>query len=78
MIGEVVYTSAPSGLRPGASGFCTVAATRGISKRDQLALESLSGYEFAFGISDARAADNPPCFLHTTVASGVGRRHVLS
>lgn len=49
---ELIYTSARRGLRTGASGFCTVAATDGIPRALQDKLESLSGYrhtEAAFG-----------------------------
>ena len=31
MIQELIYTSAPQGLRAGASGYCTVAMTHGMS-----------------------------------------------
>ena len=29
---EIVYTSAPKGLKPGSSGFCTVASTAGMAR----------------------------------------------
>lgn len=41
---EIVYTSVRRGLRTGSKGFCTVAATEGISRALQDKLESLSGY----------------------------------
>ena len=45
---EIIYTSAPQGLKPGSHGFCTVAATAGIAKNLLERLESLSGYRHAF------------------------------
>jgi hypothetical protein len=41
---ELVYTSAQRGLRPGSSGFCTVAMTRGMPPALVPRLESLGGY----------------------------------
>jgi hypothetical protein len=53
---ELVYTSAPRGLRDGASGFCTVAATEGIPRPLHEKLESLSGYSR----SEVMAGIEPP------------------
>jgi uncharacterized membrane-anchored protein YhcB (DUF1043 family) len=41
---ELIYTSAPRGLRPGNQGFCAVAATQGMSSLLMERLESLSIY----------------------------------
>lgn len=41
---ELMYTSAPRGLKPGSQGFCTVAATPGMPPVLSDLLESLSGY----------------------------------
>ena len=41
---ELIYTSAPRGLKPGSQGFCTVAYSRGMSANLMQQLESLSGY----------------------------------
>ena len=41
---ELVYTSAERGLRPGTSGFCTVAMTRGLPPALVPRLEALGGY----------------------------------
>lgn len=41
---ELFYTSAPQGLKPGSQGFCTVAATRGMTPALVQLLEALSGY----------------------------------
>ncbi|MGB4737685.1 MAG: hypothetical protein WBH50_05815, partial [Fuerstiella sp.] len=61
---ELVYTSARRGLRPGASGFCTVAATDGIPRALQDKLESLSGYSY----TESLAGSVPPVnHSHMTV-----------
>jgi hypothetical protein len=41
-------------------------------------LESLSGYEFCYGISDPRAGQNPVSFVHTTIAAAGETLDVLS
>ncbi|MEZ6131444.1 MAG: hypothetical protein R3C59_22445 [Planctomycetaceae bacterium] len=72
---ELVYTSARRGLRTGASGFCTVAATDGIPRALQDKLESLSGYrhtEAAYGYA-------PPInYSHLTVRIQRQIYHVVS
>jgi len=75
---ELIYTSAPRGLSSTASGFCTVAATGGMSRQVQTALEGLSGYQFHFNLSDERANLNPVNFAHTRVRIGSETRSVLS
>ena len=56
---ELIYTSAPKGLKAGSSGFCTVAVTGGMSRVVSTKLEMLSGYEFPFKISDPNAKLSP-------------------
>ena len=75
---ELVYTSAQRGLKPNSSGFCTVAATGGISRLASMKLEGLSAYEFHFKLSDANANLNPANFAHTVVKVGGKRQSVLS
>ena len=75
---ELIYTSAPRGLKPNTSGFCTVAATAGISRQEMMKLEPLSGYEFVYNLSDARAKSNPANFAHTRVTLANETRSVLS
>lgn len=75
---ELVYTSAQQGLKPGSYGFCTVIATEGISKALQDRLESLSGYEPAFALTDRRANLNPVNFSHLIVTVANQKFHVLS
>lgn len=72
---ELVYTSARRGLRSGASGFCTVAATKGIPRSLQSKLESMSGYQQA----EARIGQTPPVnFAHTTIRVQGTIYHVVS
>jgi hypothetical protein len=74
MANELIYTSVPRGLNAGANGFCTVAATQGLS----LKLEGLSSYEFFFQISDPQAQLNPVNFAHTRVTIDSDTCSVLS
>ena len=72
---ELVYTSARRGLRPGATGFCTVAATEGISRALQDKLESLSGYSY----TEAVAGSAPPINRsHITIRIQRTVYHVVS
>jgi hypothetical protein len=73
---ELFYTSAPRGLRPGSQGFCTVAATRGLSAALVEKLESLSGYRPLFPPHDARAGLNPVAYAHVRVSAG-GRTYTV-
>jgi len=75
---ELVYTSAPRGLNAASSGFCTVAATGGISRQVRGKLESLSGYQFHFDLSDPQANLNPVNYAHTRVRIGAETLSVLS
>ena len=75
---ELVYTSAPRGLRPGTSGYATVACTRGMPAAYVEALETLSGYKPVFAAGDARAALNPVSFAHRRLTLGGKTVSVLS
>lgn len=72
---EVVYTSAPRGLLEGASGFCTVASTKGIPRALLKKLETLSGYHH---IGPAGSENNPVNYAHCTVRVQNKVYHVLS
>ncbi|HET6429235.1 MAG TPA: hypothetical protein VFJ30_12535, partial [Phycisphaerae bacterium] len=78
MSSELIYTSAPRGLKPNTSGFCTVAVTAGMSRPVMQSLEKFSAYEFHFGLSDPRAADNPANFMHMPLTIGGRPMHLLS
>jgi hypothetical protein len=69
---QLIYTSAPRGLRPGNQGFCTVAATQGMSTLVMERLESLSIYP-----RDAAAVG---AFVHSHFRISLGGKvlHVLS
>ena len=42
---ELIYTSVPKGIKPGSSGFCTVAYTNGLAGNVVLKLEGMSAYK---------------------------------
>ncbi|MDG1894442.1 MAG: hypothetical protein P8J37_06015 [Fuerstiella sp.] len=72
---ELVYTSARHGLREGASGFCTVAATDGIPRALHEKLESLSGYSH----TEAAAGAEPPVnHSHLTIRIQRNIYHIVS
>lgn len=75
---ELLYTSAEHGLKPGSYGFCTVMATDGLSKALQDRLESLSGYEHPFAVTDMRASLNPVNYSYLIVTVANQRLHLLS
>ena len=75
---ELVYTSVPRGLAPNSVGFCTVAATAGMSRQVRTVLESLCAYEVCYGLSDPRAHLNPVNFAHTRISVGGQPFSVLS
>jgi len=75
---ELIYTSAPRGLKPNTSGFCTVGMTAGMSRQATSRLEALSGYEFHFNLSDPNSRLNPIDFAHTRVALAGRTQSVLS
>lgn len=69
---ELIHTSAPSGLHPGTSGFCTVAMTTGMPAAMEERLAALGGYRPA-GDSGA----SPPSFSHLRLELGGRARSVL-
>ena len=73
---EILYTSAPRGLKPGSRGFCTVQNTQGMSAILVEKLESLSGYKHIFMPHDALAHLNPVAWSHFRLVVG-GRTHSL-
>jgi hypothetical protein len=75
---QLIYTSAPEGLKRGSSGFCTVAADGGMSPPLMTKLELLSGYEFRYNLSDPNSDQNPVSFCHTRIDLGGRTAHVLS
>ena len=75
---EILYTSAPQGLKQGSRGFCTVVSTKGMAKNLAERLESLSGYRHVFSGHDSRAKLNPVNFSHLIIKVGGRPYHVLS
>jgi len=75
---EILYTSAPQGLKPGSRGFCTVVSTAGIAKNLAERLESFSGYRHAFMAHEAQADQNPVNHAHYHTTVGGRKYHVLS
>src|SRR4051794_30680811 len=75
---ELLYTSAPRGLRPGTNGYCPVAATRGLPGGLGQQLERLSDYRPLFDPAGPGANRNPVALSHLRV-SGSGKTYsVLS
>jgi hypothetical protein len=75
---ELIYTSAPRGLKPGSSGFCTVAATAGMPAPLAAQLEALSAYRPAYRAGAADASRNPVSTAHYRIRVGGRFVSVLS
>ncbi len=75
---ELLYTSAPHGLKPGSRGFCTVLSTQGMPAPLATAVESLSGYRPIYPSSDERSARNPIVYSHLKMQAAGRLWHVLS
>ncbi|MDA0282360.1 MAG: hypothetical protein O3B86_03295 [Planctomycetota bacterium] len=75
---EILYTSAPKGLKPGSRGFCTVVSTRGMPQPLADRLESLSGYRHAWPPHDPQSSQNPVNYSHLSIVVGGNRYHILS
>lgn len=75
---ELIYTSAPRGLKPGSHGFCTVVNTQGITASLTQRLEALSGYRHVFSPPDPNVCLNPVLFSHLVFSLAGRRCNVLS
>jgi hypothetical protein len=75
---ELVFTSAPRGVKPGSQGFCTVAYTQGMPANLIQQLESLSSYRHIFSPQDPKASLNPVAYSHLILGVAGRRCHVLS
>ncbi len=78
MATELIYTSAPAGLKPGTYGFCVVACTRGLKESYATALQSLSGYRRLFSPESGRERQNPVVYANYVVEIGGVPTRVLS
>ena len=72
---EILYTSAPEGLRKGSQGYCTVVSTRGIPKTLAERLEMRGGYPHPFSPGDP---NNPVNYSHLLLPVGGITYHLLS
>ena len=75
---ELLYTSAPQGLKQGSRGFCTVVSTVGLPINLAQKLESLSAYRHLYQPGDSRADSNPICHSHLRFQVGGRTVSVLS
>jgi hypothetical protein len=75
---ELMYTSAPRGLKPGSRGFCTVVSTQGISAKLVERLEALSGYRQIYPPNDPNESLNPVVYSHLKLTVDGRLCHVLS
>lgn len=75
---ELLYTSAPSGLKRGSRGFCTVVSTAGTPANLASRLEALSAYRHVFSPNSPEAPKNPVTLSHLTMAVGGQPVSVLS
>ena len=75
---ELLYTSAPRGLKPGSRGFCTVLSTQGMAAPLATALEGLSGYRPIYPAGDDRASRNPVVYSHLKLQAAGRTSNVLS
>ncbi len=73
MAQELIFTSAPRGLKPGTSGVCTVVASNSMPPLLMQRLEAISGYRLP---CDGR--EPIPSLSHTTIDMSGLRRHVVS
>ncbi len=73
---ELFYTSAPRGVKPQTSGFCTVGMSRAFPPAFVPRLEALSGYRPPHDGTSIEAS--PIAWSHWIVDAGGVERHVLS
>lgn len=78
MSAELIYTSAPRGLRAGSQGLCIVAMTRSLPSSLTEKLESLSAYRPLVPTPGAASDRNPILHAHYRLKVGGKTYHVLS
>ena len=78
MNAELLYTSAPQGLKQGSRGFCTVLSTVGMPLNIATKLESLSGYRHLHPSGTPDAAKNPVNHSHMKLTVGGRTLSVIS
>ena len=75
---ELLNTSSPRGVRPGATGFCTVGMTAGVSPALEERLTLLSGYRWLVPPGEKGAEMNPVAFAHWRLMVGGRTLSILS
>lgn len=75
---ELLYTSAPQGLKSGSQGFCTVASTRGMTPALAQLLEALSSYRIVSPAGQGSGDRNPVAFSHLRYDDAGRRCAILS
>lgn len=75
---ELLNTSAPRGVRPGAAGFCTVGITQGMSAALEERLTLLSGYRWLYPPGEHGAGSNPVAWAHWRIKVAGIEKSVLS
>lgn len=75
---ELWYTSAPRGLFPGSSGFCTVKSTRGMPVAVRELLESMCHYRHLYPPHHEASSRNPVNFSSVAASIGGKRWYVVS
>ncbi|MFM2219321.1 MAG: hypothetical protein RL240_3639 [Planctomycetota bacterium] len=78
MNAELLYTSAPQGLKQGSRGFCTVLSTVGMPLNIATKLESLSGYRHLYPSGTPDAVKNPVSYSHLKLSVGGRMISVIS
>lgn len=78
MNAELLYTSAPQGLKQGSRGFCTVLSTAGMPLNIATKLESLSGYRHLYPSGTPDATKNPISYSHLKLSVGGRTISVIS
>ncbi len=77
MARELIYTSFPKGVKPGVSGFCTVAVSPDLAPNMISRLEGLSGYRHLYMPGTPEAEFNPPNWSHVVISVGNTESHVV-
>lgn len=77
MAQELIYTSFPKGVKPGVSGFCTVAVSPDLAPNMISRLEGLSGYRHLYMPGTPEADLNPPNWSHVVISVGNAESHVV-
>ncbi|MEL6105941.1 MAG: hypothetical protein AAFU85_07890 [Planctomycetota bacterium] len=78
MSSELLYTSAPKGLRHGSRGFCVVLTTAGMPINVISRLEAISSYRRLFAPDSGQDDKNPVSFAHQRLNLGGTHSSVLS